>query len=233
MAKYDIRHYASSFGVATATPSVTFAGSPVVGDIIVLAFGAGFDAVTVAPSGFTLLDAWDGSGDAGKISFYAKLAGGSEPATYSATVGSERLCGGVGYVVEGPFASLAALTWSARQPFASGSTTVTVLTGATSLAQAGTALAFTAIPYGASAETVSTWSNSFTGRARGGGISAFIDTASRVYPAADAGVQTVATFTGAVFTSAWLARITEAGGGGGGPTPAPSFGRYGVRGPVR
>jgi hypothetical protein len=219
MAKYDIRHYANSFNVDTATPSVAFAGSPVSGDIIVLAFGALFDAVTAAPSGFTLLDSWDGSGDAGKISFYAKLAGGSEPATYSATIATNRLCGGVGYVVEGPFASLAALTWSVRQPFASGSTTVTVLTGTTSLAQAGTALAFTAIPYGATAETVSTWSNSFTGRARGGGNSAFINTASRVYPAADSGVQSTATFTGTVFASAWLARITESGGGSG-PTPA-------------
>lgn len=218
MAKYDIRHYANSFNVVTATPSVTFAGAPVAGDIIVLAFGAAFDAVTVAPSGFTLLDAWDGSGDAGKISFYAKVAGSGEPATYSATIASAKDCGGVGYVVEGPFASLAALTWSARQPFASGSTTVTVLTGATALAQAGTALAFTAIPYSLALAAPS-WSNSFTARARGGGNSALIDTASRVYPAADAGVQTVATFGGTVFASAWLARITEAGGGGG-PTAA-------------
>jgi hypothetical protein len=219
MAKYDIRHYASAYKVSTATPSVTFTGAPVAGDLIVLAFGAGFEAVTVAPSGFTLLDVWDGSGDAGKISFYVKLAGGGEPATYSATIGSEKICGGVGYVVEGPFASLAALTWSARQPFASGSTTVTVLTGATSLAQAGAALAFTAIPYSITMPSVSGWSNSFTTRARGGGDFAHIDTASRVYPAADAGVQTVATFGGTVFASAWLARITEAGGGGG-PTAA-------------
>ena len=212
MAKHDVRYYGSQYVVSTTTPTITFAGAPVSGDIVVLAYGAFYDAVSVPPSGFTLLDAWDGSGDAGKVSFYAKLAGGSEPTSYSATIASERDCGGVGYVIEGPFAFLEALTFSARQNHADAPS-ATILSSASSLAQAGIAIAFTAVAYGATYAAISGWSNSFTAQTRGGGSSAHIDTAYRVYASADSGVQTVATFGANTWGAAWLLRITESGGG--------------------
>lgn len=229
MAKYDIRHTAFSDNVSTATPTITFPSAPVNGDMIFLVFGAGTAVVTTPPSGFTLLGTWDASPDDARVSIYAKVAGSSEPTSYSATIAAVRNCGGVGYVIEGVFSSVSAATLSAREGPA-GSSTITILSGNSTLAQAGTAIAFSILPYSAASITVSSWSNSFTGVSRGGGTAAHIDSAYRVYSSANSTVQTVGTFTSVVFPGIWMALFTEAGGGG---SSTPAFGRYGVRGPIR
>lgn len=230
MAKYDLRHAAAvTLSSATASPTLTFAGSPTAGDLIVLAFGTLNANITTAPTGFTSILSYV-IGGGSRLDFYAKVASGSEGSSFSITYDTSRDCGGIGYIIEGSFASTAAITMSSRETDTDAS--VNVLNAAVSLDQAGRAIAWLHMEYNATLPaSVSSWSNSFTGVGAGGGPSSWLHAASRSYATADSGVQTTATLSTSAFTNEWMMRITEAAGGG--STSTPAFGRFGVRGPVR
>lgn len=162
MAKYDDRRSPAVVLLSgTDTPTLTFAGPATTGDLIVLAFST-FNAVLLTPpSGFTLIGSRTVTSDV-NTQWYARVATGSEGSSFSAVFDSARNCGGIGFMIEGPFTSTAAVTLSALET-SSGQFTTSVLNAPASIPQAGRALPFVLLPYGGSQPmSLSSWSNSFT-----------------------------------------------------------------------
>jgi hypothetical protein len=211
MAKYDIVETASVFGAGFGTPTLTFANPPAAGNLILIAFSMGnFRTATVPPSGFTLITSWLANPDAGRWYFYAKVAGASEPATYTVGIDDSTNGGFAAVVIEGPFTSVAAVSFSARE-YNSGNDVVTVSTAPRSLPSAGVAIAYLTSVVGSFGDALS-WSNSFVGRPKGGANGCSTHWATRVYPSANSGVQTVATLSGGTFGSYWMVLVNEESG---------------------
>ena len=215
MAKYDNRRApVVVLSSGTDTPTITFAGPATAGDLIVLVFGTFNTALVSAPSGFTQIGSRVVAGEV-NVRWYARVATGSEGSSFSATFDAVRNCGGIGFMLEGPFTSTAAATLSSVETSA-GQLTTSVLNSPASMAQAGRALPFVLLPYGGSLPmNLSSWSNSFGNVGIGGGSGAWLFCGTRTYASANAGIQSDAAFDSDAYKEKFLMLITEAGGGGG------------------
>lgn len=201
MAKHDIKHSVSVLNIGTGAPSITFPTAAAAGDMVILVYGA-TPATFTPPAGFTVIFSVTDN-----MHWCAKIAGASEPTTYTAAISPDRNAGIYGCIVEGFFGSLSAVTLSAVQ-VGSGSPT-TILSSPLSMAQDGLAIAFLTAPYGGfNPISVSSWSNSFTLRPDAGGAGAWIYPATRRYPSATSDVQTAATHSGG-YNESYMMRISE------------------------
>ncbi|WP_353267024.1 hypothetical protein [Gemmatimonas sp.] len=222
MAKYDDRRAPVVLLLSgTDTPTLTFAGTATAGDLIVLAFATFNTTLVAAPSGFTPIGSRIIAGEV-NAQWFAKVATGSEGSSFSATFDSARSCGGIGFMLEGPFASTAAVSLSSVET-SSGQLTPSVLNAPASLAQAGRALPFVLLPYGGiQPMNLSSWSNGFANVGLGGGSGAWLFSGTRTYATADSGVQTVGTFDSDGYKEKFLMLVTESAGSSLNVTSEPS-----------
>lgn len=86
------------------TVVLTFTAAPTEGELIVLAFANGAEEFDTVPAGFTEVDPGTGYGPFSTV--LAKIAGPSEPTSYTATIANERNFTGIGRRIAGPIESV-------------------------------------------------------------------------------------------------------------------------------
>jgi hypothetical protein len=216
MAKGDILQITAGSSIPANGVEVTFSTAPASGNLILI-FCGNTENYSQTLSGFTNLG---GAGPDANIVAWAKVAGGSEPTSYTVTLGADWLNrGAVGVVIEGPFSDLTDVVAYAGT---SGLTTNTIPSSAQSVSAGTWAFAATS-QWGLTPP--SSFSNSFgnaVSHTAGGANGTTV--ARRQYTSGSSGdVQTVATWGASQDATAGVLVLVPYGGGASGPSKSMSY----------
>ena len=201
----DIVTPVTNGGNAT-TGTITFGSAPAAGELIVLQYVTQNQNITGDPSsGFTEIDA---SVYGGRVKIFAKIAGGSEGTSYTATYAAATNWSAIGRRIEGPFTDLSTLTYSGQ--LSTYSTSIRILDTDVSVAANTKVIAIFSTSEGNDAFSSAT--NSFANLAQRVESNARCIQVDRTYTSAATDVHTTLTLTNPGYGRETLLRIAAPSG---------------------
>lgn len=190
----------------SALGTVTFSSAPAAGELILLHYVLHSQNFTGSPAGFTELDS---SSYGGRAKIFAKVAGGSEGTTYTATFAADTNWTAIGRRIEGPFTDLSTITLSAE--ISTYSTSIRILNADVSVAANTKVIAVFSTSEGVDAFSSAT--NSFVNPVDVNTGAARCIQVDRMYTSAATDVHTTLTLTNPGYGREVLLRITAPSGG--------------------